>query len=374
MSRIVIVGGYGAFGAHAVERLAAEPNIHIVVAGRSRERAQACAEALRRTARANVSSATLDATRASSEEISALGANILINASGPFQDQRYELARACIEAGCHYIDLADARAFVTGIAELDAAARSANVCVISGASSVPGLSSVVVKDLARQFSRLEDIAIGISPGNSFDPGVATVASILGGIGKPFNRRGDGREETAYGWQGLHRRQFPGLGSRWMADVDVPDLDLLPKHHPSLRSARFFAGLEVGLFHLGLWSLSWLVRAGWVRNLKPLAGPLLSAKRALRVLGSDQGGMFVSLRGADTDGTRKVIQWTLVARSGHGPYVPALPSVILSKQLAVGAGPPPGARACLGLFTLQEFGEAVHGLHITWETSTASSDN
>ena len=46
---------------------------------------------------------------------------------------------ACIAAGAHYLDLADARDFVARIGTLDAAARAAGVAIISGASSVPAL-------------------------------------------------------------------------------------------------------------------------------------------------------------------------------------------------------------------------------------------
>lgn len=367
MSRVVIVGGYGAFGAHAAERLAAEPELEIVIAGRSREKAEAHALALKRTAKARISYARLDATRTSGEEIAALRPAVLINASGPFQEQRYDLARACIAARCHYVDLADARAFVTGIAALDEDARAANVCVISGASSVPGLSSAVVREYAPSFAKLDDIEIGISPGNSFDPGVATVASILGGVGKPFTRRGDGREEIAYGWQGLHRYAFPGLGTRWMADVDVPDLDLLPTHYPDLRSARFYAGLEVELFQIGLWALSWPVRGKVMHSLSGLTGVLLKAKHSLRFLGSDAGGMFVTLLGRDESGAAKEINWNLIARAGHGPYVPAIASVVLAKKLVAGQGPPAGARACFEQFSLNEFQAAVSDLSISYET-------
>jgi saccharopine dehydrogenase-like NADP-dependent oxidoreductase len=363
VTRILILGGYGAFGARVSERLARERACEIVIGGRSAEKASRHAEQLARTAKAKVTHAQLDATTPTPDAIRASGARVLINASGPFQRQDYTLARACIAAGCHYIDLADARAFVTGITDLDAEARAANVCVVSGASSVPGLSSAVVQEFAGQFARLDAVEIGISPGNSFDPGVATTASILSQVGKPFHRRSGGRDETAYGWQGLHRHRFPGIGARILSNVDVPDLDLMPAHFPALKTVRFAAGLEVAVFHLGLWGLSWLVRAGLVADLAPLAAPLLGAKRSLRFLGTDTGGMFVSLRGRASDGAPKALRWHLIARSGHGPYVPAIASVILAKRLVAGTGPPPGAWPCFGLFTLSEFAAEVADLNI-----------
>jgi saccharopine dehydrogenase-like NADP-dependent oxidoreductase len=297
---------------------------------------------------------------------------VLINASGPFQAQSYDLARAAIAAGCHYIDLADDRAFVTGISVLDAEARAAGVCVVSGASSVPGLSSAVVQHFASEFAQLDAVEIGISPGNSFDPGSATTASILSHVGKPHAELRVGKWRTVHGWQGLRLHRFPGLGPRLMASVDVPDLDLLPRHYPSLETTRFTAGLEVPLLHLGLWSLSWLVRAGIVRDPSILAKPLLAVKRRLRFLGSDEGGMFVRIAGRDQMEKPKTVEWHLIARAGHGPYVPAIPSVLLAKRLCAGNGPEPGARPCVALFSLAEFEAEVSDLSIACVKSLHST--
>lgn len=370
MSRILIVGGYGAFGARVAERLAREPGLEIIVAGRSAAAAAAKAAELARVSEAEVSHARLDAAAATHEEIRALAADVLINASGPFQEQDYGLARAAIAARCHYLDLADARAFVMGITALDAAARAANVCVVSGASSVPGLSSAVVQEFAGAFAPLEAIEIGISPGNSFDPGVATAASILGQAGKPHAQLIEERRATLYGWQRLSAHRFPQIGTRLMSPLDVPDLELLPAHYPTLRTARFSAGLEVALFHLGLYGLAWLVRVGLIRDLAPLAGPLLRVKRALRFLGSDRGGMYVRLRGRSPSGAPIELVWHLIARSGHGPYVPGMATVIVAKRLAAGAGPPPGARACFGLFSLADFKAETADLDMTCKLDVA----
>jgi NAD(P)-dependent dehydrogenase (short-subunit alcohol dehydrogenase family) len=361
--RVLIVGGYGAFGAHAAERLARDPQLAIVIAGRSLDKARDQAGKLAARCGREVGHAALDAVTATSADLRALRADVVINASGPFQQQDYGLARACIKAGCHYLDLADARAFVTGITQLDREARAAGVCVVSGASSVPGLSSAAVRRLAEGLAQLDGVHICISPGNSFDPGAATVASIVGQAGKPFAVHDRGRR-VAYGWQGLHRHRFPEIGNRWMSDVDVPDLDLLPQHYPGLAEARFSAGLEVGAFHLGLWSLSWLARAGIVRDLGGLAAPLLAVKRTLSMLGTDTGGMFVGVRGPDAQGTTRQRDWHLIARSGDGPYVPAIASVILAKRIAAGEGPPPGAQPCFALFSLAEFEAEVADLDIT----------
>jgi saccharopine dehydrogenase-like NADP-dependent oxidoreductase len=363
MTRVLIIGGYGAFGARIAERLSHDEGLEIVIAGRSGERAAAQALTLRGNARAKISHASLDAQRASAADLRALGARIVINASGPFQGQDYALPRAAIDAQCHYIDLADARDFVAGITALDGPAKERDVLVVSGASSVPGISSAVVGAFAHEFARITQLDIGISPGNSFDPGVATTASVLGGVGKPIAMRIGGAARTVYGWQGIGRHHFPEIGKRWMGYVDVPDLSLFPEHYPSLETVRFRAGLEVGVFHLALWLLSWAVRAGLLKRPERLAGPMLAVKSRLKWLGSDTGGVFVTIEGLGRDGKPKRLTWTLIARSGDGPFIPAIASVIIARRLASGAEHRRGAMPCFQLITLDEFDLAVADLDI-----------
>jgi saccharopine dehydrogenase-like NADP-dependent oxidoreductase len=362
--RVLVLGAYGAFGARVAERLAGQPAIELIVAGRSLPRAEAIARRLSEGRGANVIPACMDAADISTDQLARKQANLLINASGPYQRQDYRLARACIAAQVHYVDLADARGFVAGIGTLDEEARRAGVLVVSGASTVPALSAAVIDAYLQQFARLECVRIVISPGNSFDPGLATTQSILGTLGRPFAVPAGGGTATLHGWQGLQRRHIAGLGGRWLGACDTPDLELFPRRYPGLRSVQVFAALEVGAFHLGLWGLSWMVRAGLLRRPEWLAAPLLAVKRAMRVLGSDVGGMAVTLEGASASGGRKRIEWRLIARHGHGPFIPAMPSVILAKRLLAGALTTRGAMPCLGLFTLDEFMAEVADLDIT----------
>lgn len=366
MTRILVVGGYGAFGARIAERLARERDLDLVIAGRDENRAREGANALRRFAKARIGHRVLDARKVTAAALAADGpaGSVVIDASGPFQSSDYSLARAAIGARHHYIDLADQRPFVSGIATLDSEARRAGVLVVSGASSVPGLSSAVVEDLSAHFASMHAVDIGISPGNSFDPGVATTESVLSGIGRPLTIRIDGTARQVFGWQGLHRHTFSGLGRRWLGHVDVPDLELLAERYPALSRVTFRAGVEVAPMHLGLWALSWLVRAGLLRRPERLARPLLSLKRRLAWLGSDAGGMFVTVAGQDRNGRHRVLEWSLVARSGHGPYVPAMSSVILAKRLARGIEKRKGAMACMALFPLTDLAAETADLDIT----------
>lgn len=364
--RVLVLGGYGAFGAHVAERLARGGGIEPIIAGRSADKAQNCARELASRFAIRCEPAVLDAGRMQAADLAPLRPAVVINASGPYQAQDHAVARAAIGVGAHYVDLADAREFAVGIAALHGEARAANVLVASGASSVPALSSAVVDAYGTQFGSLKAITTVISPGNSFDPGLATTRSILGSLGKPLPGLREGKGVSVHGWQGLERHQMPGLGARWIGDCDAPDLALFPQRYPGLESVRVCAALEVGAFHLGLWALSGLVRVGLVRNPEVLAGPLLAMKRRLHALGSDRGGMTVTMEGTGRDGKPKRLVWSLVASQGHGPVIPATPSVIIARKLLEGRLQVRGAMPAVGLITLEEFRAAVSDLAITDE--------
>jgi hypothetical protein len=361
---VLIVGSAGAFGTRIAELLSKSNAFDLVLAGRTLRPLEAQAATLTLATGTAARAVVLDAATVSAEALAALQVSLVINASGPFQAGDYTLAHAAIAAGCHYVDLADARAFVTGIGALDAAARAANVLVVSGASSVPGLSSAVVAHYRGAFDSVGTIDMAISPGNAFDPGVATVASVLAGVGQPMRMLLGGAWRTVYGWQGLRRVRFGQAGKRWVGNVDVPDLDLFPQHEPSLNTVRFQAGLEVSLFHFGLWAASWLVRSRLVASLAPLAARLLAIKRLSGRLGSDRGGMTVKIRGKAPGGAPTAVTWVLTAGSGHGPYVPALASVALARRLAAGGETRRGALPCYGLVPLPDILAEAQGLDIT----------
>lgn len=365
MARVLVLGGYGVFGSRAAERLLRDPSIEVVIAGRSKAHASLAAGRFASAVKDRASGVRLDAVSLTSDDLRHLGVQVVINTVGPYQARDYRVAEAAIAAGVHYIDLADARTFVTGITALDAAAKRAGVLVVSGASTVPALAAAVIDDLRPRLKSLDTLTYGVSPGNSFDPGVATVQSIIAGVGRPFTTLIDGRMQVVHGWQPLTRHRFAdnGLGTRWLGACDVPDLDLFPARYPTLRTQHFVAGVEVKAFHLGLYALSWLVRLGLMRNPERFGQPMLTVKRRLGFLGSDRGAMFVALRGEAAAGGPLEVSWELAAFRGHGPYVPATPAVIVAKRLAAGTLTERGAMPCVGLITRAQFAAEVADLDI-----------
>lgn len=358
--RVVVLGGYGNFGRRICEALARDTDMELRVAGR--DLAQAASLAQRLGGRCEGLALDLAAPDLAAR-LRGCGAQLVIHAAGPFQGQDYAVARACLEAGCHYIDLADGRDYVCGIGALHAQAQAAGLLLASGASSAPALAAAVVDHYCPQFAQLESIRHAITAG-ARPPGVAAMRAVLSYAGKPFRRWQDGAWQRVYGWLGLHSRQLPQpLGRRWLANCDVPDLELFPQRYADLREVSFHAGVGYLASMLVTWLLSWLVRLRLLPGLAPFARPLHALAMWMAPWGTRDSGMWVELCGRGHDGLPLRREWVLLAGSDHGPQVPCMPAIALARKLASGGVRERGALPCMGLLELGEILGAVPGLDL-----------
>lgn len=362
MKHVLIIGGYGNFGGYIARALSVDPNIYLLIGGRSKAKADAFAAGLNASNAAQGCAIDIDSDI--SAQLAQIGVDIVVHTTGPFQSQDYRVARAAIAAGAHYLDLADARQFVAQIGELDDDAKAAGIVVISGASSVPCMTAAFIDHYRTHFARLASAVYGITAAQATNRGLGTASAILSYVGKPFSAYRRHRAYRVFGWQGLHGVRYPELGLRLFGDCDVPDLELFPKRYPELSDLRFVAGHEVKLLHLGTWLLSWLVRLGSVRSLARHADRLLRLSFLFDPLGSDKSGFHMFLNGVAKDGRPETIRIFMVARRGHGPNIPCMPAVLLAKRLASGEPIAPGARPCLDLIDLEEFLTALADLDVT----------
>ncbi len=361
MKQILILGGYGNFGERISASLAKD-NIPIIIAGRDLAKANALQNKLiQNTGNSCIQAVAFDAGKSLSHQLELLKPTVVINTIGPFQSADYAIAEVCIAHQVHYIDLADARDFVTGIVSLNAKAQEQNVLVVSGASTVPGLSSAVLEHYKNQFSVIESLHYGVSPGQKAPRGLATAQSILTYLGKPLKPWQDDRR-IYYGWQNVYRQSYPELGKRWMANCDIPDLDLFPPRY-NIHQLHFSAGMESGVLHLGMWLTSYLVRFGLPLNLSKHAKSLLSFGHLFDVFGTTSGGMHMILRGIDQEGKPLTIKWFIIAKDNDGPQIPCVPSIVLSKKIIRGEMNLVGAMPCVGLVTLEEYLKELEGFSI-----------
>lgn len=367
-ARVVILGGYGHFGGRIARALLRHNTAEVWIAGRDIARAADLARELAhdRPGAATHASA-LDATdRAGlASAFRRIGANVVIHTAGPFQLRDYTVAEACLDAGCHYLDLADGRDFVAGFDRLDARARASDRLLVTGASTLPGLSSAVVDVLRSRMTTIRSIETSIVPAGQTRRGRATIAAVLGYCGRPVRVFENGRWTLRHGWQDVRHVRYPKF-SRRVAVCDVPDLALFPGYYSVTDSVSFRAGPEFPIEHFALRAMAWLTRLGLVRDWSRHAAVFERFGRRFERAGSDTGGMQVCVTGVDRDGETIERCWNLVAGSNHGPEIPCIPAIVLAKKLIAGEIAARGAMPCIGLIDLADFALEAQPFDIRWQ--------
>lgn len=370
--RIIVIGGTGHFGGRICRRLLGQPNAELIITSRDIARAQRLVMELQQIApAAALDAAALDQSSPDFEtDLEHLGPDIVIHTAGPYQGQSYRVARACIEVGSHYIDLADGREFVQGFSCLHDEARRRNVLLVSGASTLPGLSSAVIDQLIDRFDAIHGIEMSIAPAHRTPRGTGTTKAVLSYCGRPFEVLERGRWVTRYGWQNLQTERYPQLGLRLSGACDVPDLALLPEYVPAAKTVTFHAALEGKWEQVALWTMAWATRLHIVRDWDRFVPTFQWLSDRLIRLGSENGGMQVRLVGVGNDRRAKTITWNLTARQNHGPEIPCTPALILARKLVAEQMAQRGAFPCLGMITLPEFDAEVSDLDIDWTIDEA----
>ncbi|WP_439478504.1 DUF4166 domain-containing protein [Brevundimonas sp.] len=361
MTRVLVIGAGGVFGSRLCEGLLRD-GFEVVAAGRDRRRTEAVAARFRLAfPQGRIDVVTLDVATLTAAELKTTGADIVADTAGPFQGAEPTTARAAIAAGLSYVDLADGRDFVAAFPALNATAKAAGVAALTGCSSTPALSNAVLDRLTEGWREVVSIEAAISPGARAPRGLSAMRAILSWLGRPVRVFEGDEWTTRQGWSGLYRRDFGRAGRRLVSLCETPDLDLFPALYAPRQRALFLAGLEPAAAHLGAWVL-----AGLVRLLRfdpvPLAGLLVQVSGWASVIGSDRGAMRVEALGVDGEGCAARGVWRLVAEPGEGPVTPSLPALAAIKAIAAGRIEP-GARACVGVMTLEDIVAemAPHGL-------------
>lgn len=350
--KTLVLGGYGNFGARISRALAGIDDIGLVIGGRDAGRASGLAAALG----GNTSSITVDCTAPDfSQVLAAQGFELVIHTAGPFQAQSYAVAHAAASAGAHYIDLADGRRFVCDFpSALQDAFRSAGRVAISGASTVPALSSAVVDHLSAGWQALHVIDICIAPAQTAPRGKATLAAVLSYCGKPIDVWREGQWTRGAGWATPECVTFKRLRPRIGALCDVPDLELFPARYDVRDRVMFRAALEVASTQRAFAALASLHRIGLLQRPERLAGVLDRVSRLADWLGTSLGGMVVRIEGLDSGGRLARRAWHIAADNDDGPEIPCMAAILLARMLASGGAFSPGAYTAAGLLSLDAF--------------------
>ena len=351
---VLIIGATGVFGSRLARHLCADRRVRLVLTGRSESKLARLSEELRQRG--------ADATHHAADVADAQSLDRLLrenlpwmtaNASGPFTADGLFLPFRILQAGSHYVDIADDPSFLSGFAAaIGGEAQKKGLAAICGASTTPAISGTAVDAIAKGWRNVHDVEIAVCPAGRSEVGRAVIESVLSTVGRPVQAWSDGCPTEAIGWTDGRTIGIEGIGGRRIALASTIDPHRIGTRHGVTGHVRFCAGLESTIEQVGMEALATLVRTSPSIRPESLA-PALHATRSLtKIPCGDDGAMRVAVSGTDEDGNPAAMAWTLVARHGSGPYVPVMAAAAIIRK-AVLDEVPPGARMADEVLSLRE---------------------
>lgn len=171
---IVVLGGCGDMGSHAVRDLLAHSEAHITIADYRQDKAQALAAELGE----RVKGVFVDAEDPESLHGVLQGADVAVGCIGPFYHFAPKMARAAIRARVDYVDICDDWGPIEEVFGLDAEAREAGITLLCGMGWTPGITNVMARAGADELDEVDDIKIYWAGGAEDAAGLAVVMHVF----------------------------------------------------------------------------------------------------------------------------------------------------------------------------------------------------
>ncbi|MEU8136332.1 saccharopine dehydrogenase family protein [Streptodolium elevatio] len=331
--RVVVVGGSGFYGRYVVADLLRQPEVTVTVVSR-------------RPPAPGFGSPRVDwvaADRTDGPRLAELFADAaaVVHCAGPFPAigaQPWEPLRAALAARVPYVDISEDRAFRHGALEL---AAGAEVSVVTGASVVPGLQALLVRDLAQGLDRVDAVRCSAAPDTRRHRGPAMFEAMLHGAGLRFEAPRGGKAATVYGWSEPEWVQFPPpVGRRLVHQVyEMADLDVLPELFGA-RTVSFKAGTEFGTLNRALGAFAaFRARTGRPRQPERWTPVVRGVSWLVGRFGDEAGAFMVEVTGPR--GGRTLTRRIGLTVLEHGGRIPALLAGIAVERLLGGALDTPG---------------------------------
>jgi len=260
------------------------------------------------------------------------------------------LLEACLEAGCHYADIADHRAYTSLVRSFAGRFAERGLAAVHGCSSLPGISGALAARLREAApAPVERARVTLFIGNRNPKGQAAIRSLLSGLGRPIAAP----QGTRFGFRDREVVPLPApFGRRAVFNFDSPEYDLFPALLDT-RSVVVKNGLELRSATYGFALLARLGQGYGARMARCLELP----GRLLGRLGCSGGAVMTELFFRDGSVSRAAL---VACRDGQ--RMAALPCALVAQALLEGPGGKIGATtayqflgACLLLEKLVQFG-------------------
>jgi short subunit dehydrogenase-like uncharacterized protein len=306
VTRILVIGGRGFFGAAAVELLRRDGEQPLVG---SRRPGADC---------------RVDAEDPASLRAALRAGDVVIDAAGPFQRRSSLLVETALDAGCDVIDLADSLDHARRMQLLAPRIERAGTRVLTSCSSVSAVTAALVRTLA--LNAPTRVSAILAPATRNTSTAATAQSLFASLERPVRVLRGGRlvERRAFS----EERRFdlaPPVGAVRGRLGESADAVNLPPIWPTLRDVDFWVDTRCRLLNA---VFATAARRRPVRNLMRLLQPV--GRRLAKRFGARAGGFAVEVE--DAAGARHAAGFV---HPTHSYVVAVAPAVLAARALKAG---------------------------------------
>ncbi len=227
MPTIWVLGATGK-GGRAIASELIGGDADVVLLGRDHDRLAAVAASLGGQNRTILSSGPAELVAL----IAAEKPTVVVNTIGPFGETSTPLARACLAAGSHYVDLANELQPVQALLNMDADARNGGVTLVTGAGFGVLATEALVIELGSDRPAAARATVAAMPAVD-GLGSAVLASVVDAVAYGGRRYRDGR---------LVRTRL-GAEHAWIPLPDLPAIQGLAVPTGELEAARRASGAD-----------------------------------------------------------------------------------------------------------------------------------
>ncbi|HOG45622.1 MAG TPA: saccharopine dehydrogenase NADP-binding domain-containing protein, partial [Anaerolineae bacterium] len=204
MGRIVVLGGCGDVGSHAVRDLAETYEGTVVIADYRVELAKRLAAELGAKAEARF----VDANSEESLVNAMKGADAAVGCIGPFYRYAAPVARAAVQAGVNYVDVCDDYGPIAELLALDGAARAAGMTLVTGVGWTPGLTNLLAKKGAAELDEVDEIRVFWAGSSADSTGLAVIMHVFYAVTGQVPTYKDGAWLDVPAGSGVEKVEFP----------------------------------------------------------------------------------------------------------------------------------------------------------------------
>jgi lysine 6-dehydrogenase len=270
----------------------------------------------------------LDVTDRASLVDAMKGNDVVINYVGPFYRFERPVADAAIDAGAHYISIADDYDAYLEVEKLEPKAKKKGIKIMTGFGNSPGLTQILAKKGYLYFDKAEGISVNWAAGSNEPVGPANILHLFHLLsGKTLQWR-NGREEYVPCGKGKKVVDFPPpIGKLPVFYTGHAESVSLPRNLPGLKYVSVHGGVSP-VFDLK--TVRFLANLGLTKThrrrkilfatVKPIL-PLFQSDKA-----PDKSVGRVEVWGTHK-GKEKVVYYTYVGHIAHITSAPCLQAAV-----------------------------------------------